>query len=60
MHVARGELRKETKSDGEEDKRSRGNSIYLWNFYKNKQETRMGRKLAIKPSKKSGRLKKKI
>ena len=48
MHVAWMELRKVTKSDGAADKRFHGDSTYLRNFYKDKWQIRLGRKLAVK------------
>jgi hypothetical protein len=57
MHVTRGELRKETKSDGGADKRSRGNSRYLWNFYKNEQEIRVRENWQRKTKQKISRIK---
>jgi hypothetical protein len=57
MHVTRGELCKETKSDGRADKRSRGNSRNLWNFYKNEREIRAEENQQCKTKQKISRIK---
>jgi hypothetical protein len=57
MHVAWRELRKVTKSDVEGDKRFHGDSAYLRNFYKDRRQIRLGRKLAIKTKQKIRKIK---
>ena len=57
MHVAWIELRKVTKSDGAADKRFHGDSAYLWNFYKDRRQIRLRRKLAIKTKQKIRKIK---
>jgi hypothetical protein len=61
MHVTRGELRKESKSDGAAGKRFRGKFLIFTELLQKCTENYSGKKISnAKQSKKSGRLKKKI
>jgi len=47
MHVARGELRKETNSDGAAGKRFRGKFLIFTELLQNERKITAGRKLAM-------------